>query len=120
MTFSISVAIRELFCYLCRVVMIFEYWVIETIFEIFCHCIAVADVVAIVESVVSEDIEFLESIIEACAYACLEWEVFFKEFLAPLYWETAAKVDGCVESLTSIFFKNDIDDTRSTFCVVTH
>ena len=120
MTFSISVAICILLCYLSRVVMILECRVKETVFKIFCLGITVADVVAVVEVIVCEDIEFLESVVKASANTCLEWEIFLKEFLAPLHWETAAKVDGCVESLTFIFLKNDIDDTSGTFCVVTH
>ena len=95
MTFSVSVTISELFCNLCRVVMIFYRRVVVIIaIIIFCQGVAIADVVAIVEVIVSEHVEFLKSIIDTCAQSCLERKILFEELLSPLYRKAATKIDG--------------------------
>ena len=121
MTFSVSVTIGKLFCNLSRVVMIFYRRVVVIIaIIIFCQGVAIADVVAIVEVIVSEYVKFLKSIIDACAQSCLERKILFEELLSPLYREAATKIDGSIKTFTFVFFQDYIDDAGGTFSVITH
>ena len=120
MTFSVSVTIGELFSDLFRIVMIPQNRVEDDVSVIFCFGITVADVVSVVEVIVCEYVEFLESVVETGSETCLEREVFFEEFLSPSYWETATEINGSIATFALVFFKNDVDDTCCAFSVVTY